>query len=154
MFSLSVMESLCKVVLGAQQKAPNLNALNALNATFKSTFCLSKWFLGQYLCKRPQKSVSCYWQICSGSIFKVLSLKIFWWGILKCMMMMIGQMMKLRKQERSIWQRGALEWWSGQVHCQLMDIGPTPSCQISNRFHLTNFRSNFFDQHCLLRFLS
>ena len=113
MFSLSVMESLCKVVLGAQQKAPNLNALNALNATFKSTFCLSKWFLGQYLCKRPQKSVSCYWQICSGSIFKVLSLKIFWWGILKCMMMMIGQMMKLRKQARSIWQRGALEWWSG-----------------------------------------
>ena len=107
------MESLCKVVLGAQQKAPNLNALNALNATFKSTFCLSKWFLGQYLCKRPQKSVSCYWQICSGSIFKVLSLKIFWWGILKCMMMMIGQMMKLRKQARSIWQRGALEWWSG-----------------------------------------
>ena len=76
------MESLCKVVLGAQQKAPNLNALNALNATFKSTFCLSKWFLGQYLCKRPQKSVSCYWQICSGSIFKVLSLKIFLWGIL------------------------------------------------------------------------
>ena len=76
------MESLCKVVLGAQQKAPNLNALNALNATFKSTFCLSKWFLGQYLCKRPQKSVSCYWQICSGSIFKVLPLKIFLWGIL------------------------------------------------------------------------
>ena len=32
---------------------------------------------------------------------------------LLCMMMMIGQMMKLRKQARSIWQRGALEWWSG-----------------------------------------
>ena len=31
---------------------------------------------------------------------------------LLCMMMMIGQMMKLRKQARSIWQRGALEWWS------------------------------------------
>ena len=47
-----------------------------------------------------------------------------------------------------------MEWASGQVHCQLMDIGPTPSCQISNGFHLTNFRRNFFDQHCLLRFLS
>ena len=32
---------------------------------------------------------------------------------LLCMMMMIGQMMKLRKQAWSIWQRGALEWWSG-----------------------------------------